>query len=154
MRPSPVGLVPFAICTFALVALPGACTGPGKHQLRGATTPVGPYSPGIDCGDYVFLAGQIGKDPATGKLVPGGIEAETHQVLKNLGAVLREAGLDYGDVVKSSVFLADVGDFAVMNGIYQSYFPEGGIPPVRTTVQVAAIPTGARIEIDFIAARR
>jgi len=82
------------------------------------------------------------------------VVAETHQVMKNLGAVLREAGLDYGDVVKSSVFLADVGDFAAMNEVYASYFPEGGIPPVRTTVQVAAIPKGAQIEIDFIAARR
>lgn len=138
----------------ALLSLIAACAAPHKRQLRGATTPVGPYSPGIDCGDLVFLAGQIGKDPETGMLVPGGITAETHQVMENLGAVLREAGLDYGDVVKSSVFLADVRDFAVMNGIYGGYFPEGGIPPVRTTVQVAAIPTGARIEIDFIAVRR
>jgi len=142
------------VVSLALATLLAGCAAPSKRQLRGATTPAGPYSPGIDCGDYVFLAGQIGKDPSTGKMVTGGIEAETHQVMKNLGAVLREAGLDYGDVVKSSVFLADVGDFQTMNGIYASYFPEGGIPPVRTTVQVAAIPKGARIEIDFIAARR
>lgn len=141
-------------CSLVLLLLAGGCQTPGKRQLRGATTPAGPYSPGIDCGDLVFLAGQIGKDPATGEMVRGGIEAETHQVMKNLGAVLREAGLGYGDVVKSSVFLADVGDFATMNAIYASYFPEGGIPPVRTTVQVAAIPKGARIEIDFIAVRR
>ena len=143
-------LIAFALLTTACNSAPSF----GKRQLRGATEPVGPYSPGIDCGDLVFLAGQIGKDPATGALVSGGIEAETHQVLKNLGAVLNEAGLDYGDVVKSSVFLQDVDDFAAMNAIYASYFPEGGMPPVRTTVQVAAIPTGACIEIDFIAARR
>ena len=149
MRPS---LQIAALLSLALLTT--ACAAPTKRQLRGATAPAGPYSPGIDCGDLVFLAGQIGKDPATGALAAGGVVAETHQVMKNLGAVLREAGLDYGDVVKSSVFLADVGDFAAMNEVYASYFPEGGIPPVRTTVQVAAIPTGAQIEIDFIAARR
>lgn len=131
-----------------------ACAAPKKRALRGASTPGGPYSPGVDCGDFVLLAGQIGVDPSTRELVSGGIEAETHQVMCNLGAVLREAGLGYEHVVKSSVFLADVGDFAAMNGVYASYFPEGCIKPVRTTVQVAAIPAGARIEIDFIAARR
>lgn len=149
MRLSPL-LVPVV---FAL-ALAAACSTPPKRQLRGASAPVGPYSPGIDCGELVFLAGQIGKDPATGELAPGGVQAETHQAMRNLGAVLAEAGLGYQDVVKTSVFLADVGDFAVMNEIYASYFPAGSIPPVRTTVQVAAIPTGARIEIDFIAMRR
>ncbi|MEC8253563.1 MAG: Rid family detoxifying hydrolase [Planctomycetota bacterium] len=149
MRPSPL-LVPVV---FAL-ALAAACSAPTKRQLRGASAPGGPYSPGIDCGELVFLAGQIGKDPATGKLAPGGVQAETHQAMRNLGAVLAEAGLGYQDVVKTSVFLADVADFAVMNEIYASYFPVGGIPPVRTTVQVAAIPAGARIEIDFIAMRR
>jgi 2-iminobutanoate/2-iminopropanoate deaminase len=74
--------------------------------------------------------------------------------MKNLGAVLREAGLGYEDVVKTSVFLADVADFAAMNAVYAGYFPRGGIPPARTTVQAAAIPGGGRIEIDFIAARR
>jgi len=131
-----------------------SCAAPPKRQLHGAAAPVGPYSAGIDCGDLVFLAGQIGKDPVTGALVDGGVEAETHQAMKNLGALLREAGLEFGDVVKSTVFLADINDFKAMNQIYASYFPAGGIPPVRSTVQVAAIPVGARVEIDFIATRR
>jgi len=123
-------------------------------RLRGATSPAGPYSPGVDCGELVFLAGQIGKDPATGALVPGGVVPETRQVMENLGAVLHDAGLGFGDVVKASVFLADVDDFGAMNEVYGAYFPAGGIPPARTTVQVAAIPRGARVEIDFIAVRR
>lgn len=122
-----------------------------KRVVYGATKPVGPYSSGIDLGNMVFLAGQIGlKD---GKLVDGGIEAETHQAMKNLQSVLEEAGLGFGHVVKTSVFLADINDFAKMNAVYGSYFPEGGIPPVRSTVEVANIPLGARVEIDFIAAR-
>jgi 2-iminobutanoate/2-iminopropanoate deaminase len=144
-----------ACCVF-VVALAG-CAAPGNRDkvlLQGANAPGGPYSPGIDLGDLVFLAGQIGVDPETRELVPGGIEAETHQVMENLRAVLAEAGLDFADVVKTSVFLADVADFGVMNEIYRSYFPDGAVMPVRTTVQVAAIPRGARIEIDFIAARR
>ena len=138
----------------SLVVLLSACGSLPKRRLRGVSTPVGPYSPGIDCGDLVFLAGQIGKDPATGRLVAGGVEAETRQAMDNLGAVLQEAGLGYEDVVKASVFLTDVDDFAAMNRIYASYFSADGAPPARTTVQVAAIPTGALIEIDFIALRR
>ncbi|MDA0372429.1 MAG: Rid family detoxifying hydrolase [Planctomycetota bacterium] len=147
---------PLVLICVVLVALAG-CAVPGSRDkllLQGANAPGGPYSPGVDLGDLVFLAGQIGVDPATRQLVDGGIEAETHQVMANLRAVLEEAGLGFEDVVKTSVFLADVGDFAVMNGIYRSYFPEGAVMPARTTVQVAAIPRGARIEIDFIAARR
>ena len=124
-----------------------------KKVVNGATKPVGPYSPGIDIGSMVFLAGQIGIDPATGKIVDGGIEAQTHQVMKNLEAVLKEAGLGFGHVVKTTVFLDDINDFGKMNEIYGSYFPEGGIPPVRSTVEVAKIPRGALVEIDFIAAR-
>ena len=146
--------LPLLATLSAAVLLACACAGPAKRQLRGAAPPGGPYSPGIDCGDLVFLAGQIGTDPATGQLASGGIAAETHQAMQNLGAVLAEAGLGYADVVKTSVFLADIGDFPVMNQIYASYFPEDAPHPVRTTVQVAAIPAGARIEVDFIAMRR
>jgi len=141
-----------ALACAALLA--AACGTSGKRPLRGATSPAGPYSPGVDCGELVFLAGQIGKDPATGALVPGGVVPETRQVMENLGAVLHDAGLGFGDVVKASVFLADVDDFGAMNEVYGAYFPAGGIPPARTTVQVAAIPRGARVEIDFIALRR
>ena len=109
---------------------------------------------GVVYGDLVFLAGQLGKDPATGALVEGGVSAETHQAMRNLGAVLREEGLGFADVVKATVFLADIDDFAAMNEVYASYFPAGGIPPARSTVQAGAISAGARVEIDFIAVRR
>jgi 2-iminobutanoate/2-iminopropanoate deaminase len=138
----------------ALLLASCAAPEPTKVRLAGASPSSGPYSPGVDLGDLVFLAGQIGVEPSTRQLVTGGIEAETHQVMANLGALLAEAGLGYGDVVKTSVFLADVADFDTMNRIYRSYFPSDAILPARTTVQVAAIPRGARVEIDFIAARR
>ncbi|HET7677712.1 MAG TPA: RidA family protein [Candidatus Limnocylindrales bacterium] len=112
----------------------------------------GPYSQAIDSGAFVFCAGQVGSDPATGELVPGGVEAQTEQVLKNLGAVLDAAGLSHADVVKTTVFLADIGDFAAMNGVYARFFPEA--PPARSTFAVAALPRGARVEIEAIAARR
>lgn len=140
-----------AACAALLFA---ACAAPGPRQLLGATTPAGPYSPGVVYGDLVFLAGQLGKDPATGALVEGGVSAETHQAMRNLGAVLREEGLGFEDVVKATVFLADIDDFAAMNEVYASYFPAGGIPPARSTVQAGAISAGARVEIDFIAVRR
>lgn len=136
-----------------LVAGFGCEATPTKRPLRGAAAPAGPYSAGLDLGGLVFLAGQIGKDPVTGRLVHGGIEQETHQVMRNLGAVLHEAGLDYRDVVKASVFLVDIAEFQAMNAVYASYFPADAPPPVRTTVAVAAIPRGARVEIDFVAAR-
>ncbi len=126
---------------------------PEKVRLSGQIPPVGPYSAGVDIGGLVFLAGQIALDPAGGGLVEGGIAEQTHQVMQNLQAVLEEAGLGFGDVVRTGVFLADVNDFAAMNEVYASYFPEGAIPPVRTTVAVAAIPLGALLEIDMIAAR-
>jgi 2-iminobutanoate/2-iminopropanoate deaminase len=126
--------------------------GGAKRVFAGAVKPIGPYSPGIGVGDTVYLAGQIGLDPATGALVSGGVEAETRQVMQNLGAVLKEAGLSYGNVVKSTIFLADINDFAKMNEIYGGYF-KSGPPPVRSTVGVAALPRAARVEIEFIAAR-
>ncbi len=146
-----------------LAAVALACAGPApppepepepeKTRLSGQIPPVGPYSAGVETGGFVFLAGQIALDPAGGGLVEGGITEQTHQVMQNLGAVLEEAGLGFGDVVRTGVFLAEVDDFAAMNEVYASYFPEGAIPPVRTTVAVAAIPLGALVEIDMIAAR-
>lgn len=123
-----------------------------KTRLSGRIPPVGPYSAGVDLGGLVFLAGQIALNHEGGGLVEGGITEQTHQVMQNLQAVLEEAGLGFGDVVRTGVFLSDVGDFAAMNEVYASYFPEGAIPPARTTV-AAAIPLGALVEIDMIAAR-
>lgn len=110
---------------------------------------VGPYSQAIVTGNMVFAAGQAGLDPETRKLVEGGIEAETRQVLTNLKNVLEAAGSSMNYVVKTNVYLLDMNDFAVMNAIYASFFPEN--PPARTTVAVAALPVGARVEIDLIA---
>ena len=115
----------------------------------GAPKAVGPYSQGIRCGGFVFTSGQIPIDPATGKLVTGGIDAQTKRVLENLRAVLAAAGATFDDVVKATIYLTDIGDFATVNTVYASYF--GATPPARSTVQVAALPLGASVEIDFVA---
>lgn len=110
---------------------------------------LGPYSQGIRAGDFVFCAGQGGFDPATGRLVEGGIETETRRVLQNLSAVLEQAGTSIQNVVKTTVFLTDIDEFKAMNVIYAEFFPS--TPPVRSTVQVARLPGGARVEIEAIA---
>lgn len=114
-----------------------------------APAAIGPYSQAIRAGELLFVSGQIPLDPATGEFVPGGIEAQTRQVMANLRAILQAAGLDFAAVVKTTIYLADLGDFAVVNGIYGEYFPHN--PPARATVQVAALPKGALVEIDCIA---
>lgn len=98
-----------------------------KKAIYGASKPIGPYSPAVDIGSMVFLAGQIGIDPAAGKMVEGGIEAETTQVMKNAEVLLKNAGLGFRDVVRTTVFLADIKDFQAMNRVYGSFFPEGVI---------------------------
>ena len=108
-----------------------------------------PYSQAVRVGHLVFLSGQIPLDPASGKVVEGDIEAQTRQVMENLSAVLRAAGATFADVVKTSIFLADLGHFAKMNEIYGGYFTSE--PPARSTVQVGALPRGVLIEIDMIA---
>ena len=110
---------------------------------------LGPYSQAVRVGHLVFLSGQIPLDPASGKVVEGDIEAQTKRVMENLSAVLRASGASFADVVKTSIFLADLGHFAKMNEIYGSYFTSE--PPARSTVQVGALPRGVRIEIDMIA---
>ncbi len=110
---------------------------------------IGPYSQAIRVGDFVYLSGQIPLDPATGELVTGDIEAETHRVMQNLGAVLEAAGASYAGVVKTTIFLVDMADYAAVNKIYGGYFPEA--PPARSTVAVAALPRGARVEIEATA---
>jgi 2-iminobutanoate/2-iminopropanoate deaminase len=112
--------------------------------------PLGPYSPGIAAGDYVFLAGQIPID-ANGDIVSGGIEAQTEQVFKNIDAVLKAAGLSFASVVKATVFMADLGDFARMNAVYEKHVVQPY--PARSTFQVAALPKGAKVEIEMIAYR-
>jgi len=113
---------------------------------------IGPYSQAIQAGDWIFLSGQIPLDPRTGQLIGTGIEAQTRQVMANLKAVLNAAGVDFNAVVKTTIYLADLGHFAVVNGIYGEAFP--AIPPARVTVQVAALPKGALVEIDCIACRK
>ena len=116
---------------------------------EGAAKPLAPYSPAIKLGNHlVFTSGQVGIDPEIGKL-PDGIEAQTHQALKNLKAVLEAAGADLATVVKTTVFLADMDDYAVVNKIYGEYFTEN--PPARSAVQVARLPIDALVEVEAVA---
>lgn len=116
-----------------------------------APAAIGPYSQAIDTGSVVYLSGSLGVDPATGDLVPGGVAAQAEQSLRNIGAVLAAAGLDYAHVAKATCFLVDMGDFAAVNEVYARFYPEA--PPARSTFAVAALPKGARIEIEVIAVR-
>ena len=118
-------------------------------QSPAAPAPVAAYSQAIASGDLLFCSGQIAIDPQTGQMVEGGIEAETERVLSNLQAVLAAAGASLADVVKTTVYLADFGEFAAMNAIYVRAFPTD--PPARATVGVAALPRGAKIELEAIA---
>jgi 2-iminobutanoate/2-iminopropanoate deaminase len=122
-----------------------------KQVLTPAHTPkaLGPYSVAVLAGDFLFASGQLGIDPESSKLVSGGIEAETRQVLTNVKNTLAGAGLDLSNVVKTTVFLRDMADFAQMNGIYAEFFTSEF--PARSTVQVAALPLGAALEIEVIA---
>jgi 2-iminobutanoate/2-iminopropanoate deaminase len=114
-----------------------------------APAAVGPYSQAVRIGNLVYTAGQIALDPVSGKLVEGGIEAQTRRVLQNLQAVLEAAGTSLAHVIKTTVFLQDMGDFGAMNGIYAQFFSTS--PPARSAVQVAALPLGAQVEIEAIA---
>jgi 2-iminobutanoate/2-iminopropanoate deaminase len=114
-----------------------------------APAAVGPYSQAIRVGDFVFTAGQLAIDPATGKLVEGGIEEQTRQVLRNIAAVLEATGSSLDKVVKTTVFLKDMGDFKAMNGVYAEFFANE--PPARSTVEVADLALGALVEIDAMA---
>ena len=116
-----------------------------------APAAIGPYCQAVMVGPWIYCSGQIALGPQGGELVGGGdVEAETRQVLDNLAAVLEQAGASRADVVKATVYLADIDEFSKVNQIYAAFF-DGLVPPARATVQVAALPKGARVEIDFVA---
>ena len=115
----------------------------------GAPKAIGPYSQAVRMGGLLFCSGQIPLDPATGELLPGDIAAQTHRVFANLAAVLAEAGVGFDAVARTTVYLADMNDFAAMNAVYATYFSQPA--PARSTIQAAALPKNARVEIDVIA---
>ena len=114
-----------------------------------APAAIGPYSQAMRANGFLYCSGQIPLDPATGKMVEGGIEAQTERVLRNLEAVISAGGSSLSKVVKTTVYLTDLGDFPAMNAVYGRFFPDD--PPARATVQVAKLPAGARVEIDAVA---
>ena len=118
-------------------------------KTEGAPQAIGPYSQAVVAGGFVYASGQIPLDPSTGQFVEGGVREQTAQVLRNLSKVLEAAGTDLARVVKTTVFLADMNDFAAMNEVYATFFAEE--PPARSTVQAARLPRDARVEIDVIA---
>ena len=122
-----------------------------KQIISASNAPaaLGPYSHAVSAGGFLFTSGQLGMDPATGKLAGESIEAQAEQALCNLENILAANQMTFADVVKTTIFLADLGDFAVVNGIYATRFPSA--PPARSCFQVAALPAGAKIEIEAIA---
>jgi 2-iminobutanoate/2-iminopropanoate deaminase len=121
-------------------------------STKEAPAAIGPYSQAVRVGDTLYASGQVALDPATGQLVAGGIAEQTVRVCENIKAVLAKAGLDLVHVVKTTVFLKSMGDFAAMNTVYEKYFaPEGVIPPARSTIAVAGLPKDALVEIEVVA---
>ena len=112
------------------------------------TPPVGPFSQAVEVGGFIYFSGQVGQDPTTGKLVAGGIAAETERVFQNLSAVLKAAGKSFDDVVRAGVYLTSMTDYVAMNGIYAKYFSQPF--PARTTIAATALPLGACVEIDLV----
>lgn len=158
------------ICLLACLCAPAATAGTGRQtgarrKVKGraaaaaparrvvkterAPRPSGPLSQAVVANGFVFCSGQLGSDPATGEMVAGGVREQAEQVLKNLAAVLEAAGSDMAHVTKTTVFLADMNDFAAMNEVYGRHFKDS--PPARSTVQVARLPRDARIEIEAVA---
>lgn len=121
-------------------------------STKEAPAAIGPYSQAVRVGDTLYASGQVALDPATGQLVAGGVAEQTVRACENIKAVLSSAGFGLKDVVKTTVFLKNMGDFASMNAIYEKYFaPEGVVPPARSTVAVAGLPKDALVEIEVIA---
>ena len=121
-------------------------------STKEAPAAIGPYTQAVRVGDFLFTSGQVALDPKSGEMSTGDITAQTTRVLENLKAVLAEAGLDMSHVVKATVFMKDLKEFAAMNAVYAKYLaPAGVVPPARSTVQVAALPKEALVEIEFVA---
>ncbi|HEC23498.1 MAG TPA: RidA family protein [Chloroflexi bacterium] len=125
---------------------------PRRVESEGAPAAVGPYSQAVRAGDLIFCAGQLGLDPATGQFASEDVQGQTRRALQNLSAVLEAAGSDLAHVVKTTVFLADMGDFKAMNEVYATFF--GDVPPARSTVAVKELPLGGLVEIEAIAVRK
>ncbi len=123
---------------------------PKKIISSSAPVPIGPYSQAVWAGDFLFVSGHVGNDPKSGKIVGGGVSAQTKRIMETLGSILREAGIDFENIVKCEIYLKDINDFKAVNEIYSSFF-SGVHKPARQTMQVAALPMGALIEISCIA---
>ena len=142
------------VVLLAALSFSACADGGGDREVistPNAPAAIGPYSQGIRVGSTLYLAGQIALDPATGKLVEGDIEAQTHRALKNLGAVLKAAGFDYSDVVQVQAYLADLNDYKAMNEVYATYFSES--KPARAVIEAARIPRDALVEIMMVAVK-
>ena len=139
-----LGLIPLVGCSEA--------TG-GKRAIHvpGAPPPIAPYSPAIEVDGTLYVSGQIGIDPETWQLVPGGTEAEARQALDNMKAIVEAAGYSLADVVQAQVFVIDMGEYAAFNAVYATYFRDK--PPARALIQAAALPRGARVEVMVVAKR-
>jgi 2-iminobutanoate/2-iminopropanoate deaminase len=124
-----------------------------KHVIipEGGAKPLAPYSPGIRYGDLLFTSGQVGLDPATQTLVEGGVAAQAEQAMQNLGTILEAAGTSFSSLLKVTIFLTDITDYAAVNEVYGKFFDDA--PPARSAVQVTALPAGALVEIEAIAAQ-
>ena len=121
------------------------------HEAPSGPKPLGPYSVVTEAHGLVFVSGMIAIDPATGETVPGGVASEAEQIMRNIGAVLGDVGLGYDDIVKTTIFVTDMDNFAIVNDVYGRYV--GDTPPARSTVEVSALPGGFAVEIETIAAR-
>ena len=121
------------------------------HEAPSGPKPLGPYSVVTEAHGLVFVSGMVALDPATDKPVAGGVEPQAEQVMRNIGAVLGDVGLGYGDIVKMTIFVTDIHDFAIVNDVYGRYV--GASPPARSTVEVSALPLGVHVEIEVIASR-
>jgi len=121
------------------------------HETKNAPAPIGPYSQAVEVGGFLFCSGQIAIDPATGELNNGTVAEQTELVMKNVGAVLEAAGYSFDNVVKTTIFLTDMADFPAVNEVYGRYFKSA--PPARSTVAVAGLPRGVKVEIEVVASK-